>query len=409
MPLKHASPTPAAEPPSEHLRLLLVVDSLDFGGAERHVVDLAIALHRKGHEVTVACSVGGELSGPLLEVGIPVRVLLGRLVKRRFSIAFTRKLRKLIKGVGFDLVHAHVYASATAAAVGTLGLDVPLVITEHSEGSWRTWRARQMSRWVSRRAKHVVAVSSSIRRLLLEEYGAPPKRVIVVPNAVTPNSGSTPGESPSLSEEWREGPLVGVVAQVKPEKGLRTFLEAAARVSPLLPNVRFLVVGDGPLRGELEALAEHVRIDESVRFLGFRSDARALVELLDVLVVPSLSEGAPLVVLEAMAAGIPVVASAVGGIPDQVRHEKEGLLVPPGDSTALGDALISLLQNPARARQLGEAGHQRWASEFNHATMVRRVEAVYRIALGKPAVQGANPEELALHPEPQNPLREESL
>ena len=168
MPLKYASSLPAKEPAKEHLRLLLVVDSLDFGGAERHVVDLAIALRRKGHEVTVACSVGGELSGPLQESGIAVRVLLGGLVKRRFSLAFTRKLGKLIKVGRFDLVHAHVYASASAAAVATLGLDVPLVITEHSEGSWRTWHARQISRWVYRRAKYVVAVSSPIRRLLSE-------------------------------------------------------------------------------------------------------------------------------------------------------------------------------------------------------------------------------------------------
>ena len=210
--------------------------------------------------------------------------------------------------------------------------------------------------------------------------------------------------SPSLSDKWREGPLVGVVAQLKPEKGLGTFLEAAARVSPLLPNVRFLVVGDGPLRWELETSTQHLGLDRRVRFLGFRSDARALVELLDVLVVPSLSEGAPLVVLEAMAAAIPVVASAVAGIPDQIRHEMEGLLVPPGDSTALGDALVDLLRNPGRARRLGEAGRRRWASEFNYTTMVRRVEAVYRSALGKPAVQGATPEELVL----QTPLGEES-
>ena len=327
---------------------------------------------------------------------VPVRPLLDRLVKRRFSVAFARKLRRLLKGGRFDLVHAHVYASATAAAVATLGLDVPLVITEHSEGSWRTWYTRQMSRWAYRRAKRLVAVSSPIRRLLLEEYGVPPERVILVPNAVTASSDTTLGESPSLSDEWLEGPLVGVVAQLKPEKGLGTFLEAAAHVSPLLSNVRFLVVGDGPLREELEALAERLDLDRHVRFLGFRSNARALVELLDVLVVPSLSEGAPLVILEAMAAGIPVVASAVGGIPDQIRHEREGLLVPPGNSAALGDALFGLLQDLAHARHLGEAGRQRWASEFSYATMVRRVEAVYWSALGRPAVQAATPEELEL-------------
>jgi glycosyltransferase involved in cell wall biosynthesis len=352
--------------------------------------------------------VAGELSGPLQEAGIPVRPLLDRLIKRRFSLAFARKLRRLLKEGGFDLVHAHVYASATAAAVATLGLDVPLMITEHSEGSWHTRHTRQMSRWAYRHAKRLVAVSSPIHRLLLEEYDVPPERVILVPNAVTASSDTTLGEPPSVADKRREGPLVGVVAQLKPEKGLGTFLEAAARVSPLLPNVHFLVVGDGPLRGELEALAERLDLDRHVRFVGYRSNARALVELLDVLVVPSLSEGAPLVVLEAMAAGIPVVASAVGGIPEQIRHEREGLLFPPGDSTALGDALLGLLRNPARARHLGEAGRRRSASEFSHAIMVRRVEAVYRTALGEPAVQGATPEELALHTELQTPLGEES-
>jgi glycosyltransferase involved in cell wall biosynthesis len=155
-------------------------------------------------------------------------------------------------------------------------------------------------------------------------------------------------------------------------------------------------------------LAEGLEVGGHVRFLGFRSDARALVELLDVLVVPSLSEGAPLVVLEAMAAGIPVVASAVGGIPDQIRHEKEGLLVPPGDSTAFGDALLGLLRNPARARRLGEAGRQRWTSEFSYATMVGRVEAVYRSALGRPAMQGATPDEQEIQTELQTTFGDES-
>ena len=388
--MRSAAPTRDAEPAKEHPRLLLVVDSLHLGGAERHVVDLAIALRPKGHEVAVACSVAGELSGPLQESGIPVRPLLDRLVKRRFSVAFVRELRKLVKEGGFGLVHAHVYASATAASVATLGLNVPLVITEHSEGSWRTWRNRQVSRWVYRRAKHVVAVSSSMRRLLLQEYGVPPQLVIVVPNAVAASSDTTPGEPPSLPGEWREGPVVGVVAQLKPEKGLNTFLEAAARVSPLLPNVRFLVVGDGPLRGELEASTEHLGLNQRVRFLGFRSDARALVELLDVLVVPSLSEGAPLVVLEAMAAAVPVVGSAVGGIPDQIRHEREGLLVPPGDLVALGDALLRLLRSPTYARRLGEAGRQRAAADFGYGTMLRQIEAVYRNALRAPRTQYAS-------------------
>lgn len=111
------------------------------------------------------------------------------------------------------------------------------------------------------------------------------------------------------------------------------------------------------------------------------------------LVVPSLTEGSPLVTLEAMAAGVPVVASAVGGIPDQVRHDREGLLIPPGDTDALGDALLDLLRDPARARHLGEAGRWRATSEFSHANMVWRIEDVYRAVLGRPAARNVAPEE----------------
>jgi glycosyltransferase involved in cell wall biosynthesis len=123
-------------------------------------------------------------------------------------------------------------------------------------------------------------------------------------------------------------------------------------------------------------------MQERVNFLGFRSDARAIVGLLDILVVPSLSEGTPLVPLEAMTAGVPVVASSVGGIPEQIRHHCEGLLVPPGDSVALGEAVLQLLQNPTWMQQLGEAGRQRALAEFNFSEMVQATEEVYQSALG---------------------------
>ncbi len=386
--MRFTPPATDAGSPARPFRLLLVVDSLDVGGAERYVVDLALALRRKGYEVTVACSVAGPLSEPLEGAGIPVRPLLDRLVKRRVGLSYARELRRLLRGGRFDLVHAHVYASAAAAAIATLGTGVPLVVTEHTEAPWRSRRARLLSRWIYRRAEQVIAVSSEICRLLIEGYAVPPGRVTFVPNAVVPVPdvplGETSPGSPAKRETgWREGPLIGRVARLQPEKGMDTFLRAAARVAPLFPEANFLVIGDGPLREELVALAERLDLGRRVHFLGYRSDARALIGLLDVLVVSSLSDGAPLVILEAMGAGVPVVASAVGGIPDQIRHDREGLLVPPGDPVALGDALLCLLREPTYARRLGEAGRRRAVSEFGYATLLRRVEVVYRAALAR--------------------------
>jgi L-malate glycosyltransferase len=140
------TPAPGRRPQS--VRLLLVVDSLEVGGAERQVVDLAVALRRKGYAVTVACSIAGDLSGALERASIPVRPLLRRLAKRRLSLTYAWGLRRLLKRERFDLVHAHIYASVAAATIATLGRGVPLVITEHTEASWQAWRARWISRWI---------------------------------------------------------------------------------------------------------------------------------------------------------------------------------------------------------------------------------------------------------------------
>jgi glycosyltransferase involved in cell wall biosynthesis len=372
--------------------LLLVVDSLEVGGAERHVVDLAVALSRRAHEVTVVCSVAGDLSGLLEEANVPVRPLLHKLVKRRVSAAYARGLRRLVKEGRFDLVHAHIYASAAAAAIATVGTGVPLVVTEHTEAAWRGRRARLVSRWFCRRASRVIAVSGAVRRRLVEQDDVHPEKTALIPNAVPANPERGSG-APPLPDELQDGPLVGVVARLQPEKGVATFLKAGARVAKVVPRARFIVAGDGPLRAELEALVGRLGLERNVRFLGFRSAPRAVIGLLDVLVVPSHTEGAPLVVLEAMAAGVPVVASAVGGIPDQVRHGEDGLLVPPGDPAALGKAILELLEDPGLARRMGTAGFRKAATEFNHETMVERAMKVYRTALALPPAPGATLDE----------------
>ena len=366
----------------------MVVDSLEIGGAERHVVDLAVALSRREYEVTVACSVAGDLYKSLEEANVTVRSLLDQLVKRRVSAAYARALRRLAKDERFDLVHAHVYASAAAAAIATLGTGVPLVITEHTEAVWRDRGARLVTRWFCRQASRVIAVSDAVKRRLVKQDDIPPGKIVVLPNAVPANPDSGSG-TPPLRDELRDRPLVGVLARLQPEKGVATFLKAGAHVAKVVPQACFIVVGDGPLRTELEVLVRRLCIEQNVRFLGFRSDPRALIELLDVLVVPSLTEGAPLVVLEAMAAGVPIVASAVGGIPDQIRHEGEGLLAPPGDPEALGDAVLKLLRDPGLARRMGASGCRKSASVFSHATMVARTEEVYRAALVPSPASGA--------------------
>jgi glycosyltransferase involved in cell wall biosynthesis len=368
--------------PLRPIRLLLVADSLEVGGAERHVVNLASALARQGHMVTLACSVEGELAPLAEQAGVFVRPLLRHSVKRRLSLKYAGRLAGLVRQGQFDLVHSHMYASAFASAYATLGTDTPLVITEHSQADWRSRYARQCSRWIYFRAKHIIAVAREIQRRLIEQDGVPSDRVSVIRNALSQDTELYASTQPGLPAALRSRPLVGVAARLQIEKGVVYFLDAAAHILKFLPQVHFLVIGDGPLSGELQTYARQLGMQERMHFLGFRIDARAIVGLLDILVVPSLSEGTPLVTLEAMTAGVPVVASAVGGIPEQIRHHCEGLLVPPRDSAALGEVMLQLLQNPPWMQQLGEAGRQRALSEFNFAAMVQATEDVYRAALG---------------------------
>jgi len=373
---------------AEQLRVLLVVDSLDGGGAERHVVGLAVELARRGHQVTVACSVvaGGrgpahaDLVAALTRAGVPVVALTRRLAKRRVSPAFARGLRRLVRAGGYDVVHAHIWASTVAAAVATAGTGVPLLLTEHTEAPWRSPAQRLASRWVYARARAILAVSSAIATLLRHGYGVPADRVRTVLPAVVTLAGTPARPTPAdpVGAAGR-GPVVGLVCRLAPEKGGDVLLRAAALLRPALPDLRVTVVGDGPVRPTLEALARRLGLAGAVAFHGFRPDAARLMAGLDVLAVPSRSDGSPLVVLEALTAGVPVVASAVGGIPDQVCDGREALLVPPGDAVALAAALRAVLTDPARARALGAAGRRR-AAGLSHGRMVDEVEDAYRRA-----------------------------
>lgn len=364
-----------AEPPRP-LRVLLVVDSLAGGGAERYVADLAIELARRRHDVAVACSVGGLLAPELQRARIPVLPLMSGLVKRRVSWRYALALRTLLRERRPDLVHANIYASACAAALATARTGIPLVLTEHTEAPWRSNAAVQMSTWTYGRAARIVAVSTAIERRLRDVHGVPPRSVAHVLNAVRP---TTARASPDVAGANR-GPIVGYVGRLAPEKAVDVFVRAAAGLVADGEPVRFLVVGEGGSRAELEALACGMGLDGRLRFLGYRRDARAIVERLDVLVQAPRSDGAPLVVLEAMHAGVPVVVSDVGGLPDQVTHGRDGLLVPAGDPRALAGAIRALLSDRPLARQLGQAGRARVAL-WPHERMVDRVERIYRDAL----------------------------
>jgi glycosyltransferase involved in cell wall biosynthesis len=361
--------------------VLQVVDSLGPGGAERHVVDLALELHRRGHRVEVACSVSGPLAAPLAAAGVPVHALMPELVKRRACPDYAGRLAALLRRRPVDVVHAHVHASAVAAAaavdsaapaVDSAAPAAAVVLTEHTEAPWRTRSDRAAADRAYRRAAAVLAVSRPVAAMLLR-HGV---RARVVPPAITP--AHVPAAR--RPQHWWGRPVVGRVCRLQPEKGVDVFLDAAALVRARVPDAAFPVIGAGPLAAELGRRAE--RLGGAAELLGHRDDARALIGAMDVMVLSSRSEGSPLVVAEALAAGVPVVAAAVGGVPDQLAGA--GVLVPPDDPPALAAAVLGVLTDPARARALHVAALRR-AAAWSHRAMVDAVEGAYaasrRVAL----------------------------
>jgi len=362
--------------------ILLTIDSLDVGGAERHVVGLGSALVRRGYRVSLACAAGGALQEAAAAAGITVCVVGRHAVKRRFDSGYALGLAGVLRRQPVDLVHAHLYASATAAAAAVTATRMPLLVTEHSQAEWRSPRARWGSRRAYARAGRIIAVSDAIAQRLHAEDRVRNDKIVVVPNALVPPCEAGLSRQDELA--LAAGPRIGVVARLQPEKGVACFLDAASLIRQQAPGARFLIVGDGPDRAALQDRAARLGLDSAVTFLGFRLDAPSLIGKLDLLIIPSFSEGTPLVALEAMAAGVPVVASAVGGIPDQVRHGQEGLLVPAGDAGALAAAVLLLLANPGLRQRFSAAGRARVGSLYSLAAMTAATEAVYRVMMRQP-------------------------
>ncbi len=318
------------------------------------------------------------LGGTLRRRGVPVTML--RYTPSGFS-ATLHDLVKLIRARGVAVLHTHEFFMNTLGLMASWLTGVPLVATVHGRNYYSDRARRRIAyRLVGRFAGRLVTVSEANKRFLTECVGIPPRRVQVIPNGVPLDDRPSPATLSALRESLglnQLSPVIGTVGSLYPVKGHRYLIDAAPSVLRRFPQAVFLIVGQGGLREELEAHAARLGIAAHLRFLGHREDVHELLSIYDIFVLPSLSEGMPLALLEAMAAGLPAVASQVGGVTEVLVDRKTGLLVPPGDSRALADAIITLLGDPPLVKQLGEAARQEAATRFSLAGMARAYEGIY--------------------------------
>lgn len=369
---------------TDRAHILFVVDGLEYGGGERVFLQLALGLRDRYH-VSVASTPGGICERRFRDCGVTFHRVD---MHRRFSLKPIRRIRKIIVDHGIDVVHSQgARADFFARAAARLAGHTPVVCTVATlvEGFHRGPFIRHIYRLCDRLTERYVGrficVSHALRRYLTEGRTIPPGRVVTIHNGIEVDHYRPVHDQSFFKSAWGISPdvsLVGAVGRLVEEKGFRYFIEAASLIEDLVPGTMFLLAGTGPLRGELEDMARRLGIAEKVIFAGFTHDIRDVMAAVDVLIMPSLTEGFPMTTLEAMALSRPVIASDIDGIREQIQDGIEGILVPPEDPVALAQAVAGLLQDGNLSRMMGRAARQRVEGDFSVERMVSETERVYR-------------------------------
>jgi glycosyltransferase involved in cell wall biosynthesis len=366
------------------LRVLQVVGNSVIGGAENHVLTLVRALDPARYQVAVVCPRAGPLVDALQAAGVPVHLI--EMVKPapddeyELSLPPLSALFALMRRWRPDIVHSHLYpAHLHATLAGELAGPRGLVTTAH------TLVVRPGDAWLARLTSgRVIAVSRAAKARLVET-GVSARRIRVIYNGIEPHYFADETASAQRIRQQlgiaAEAPVVGIIARLSPEKGHEAFLSIARDVATRWGDSRFLIVGTGPMAAALEAQTAALGLGKRVIFTGARRDVTALNHVIDLFLLPSREEALPLAVLEAMAARRPVVASAVGGVPEVVRDGETGFLVSPDDHDGFVRAVETLLAQPGLRARLGLAGQHRVRRRFGVNQMIRETLRFYRAIL----------------------------
>lgn len=373
-------------------KVFFLLDSLNIGGTETQAVELATRLDAERYDVTLGCL---RARGPLLEklagTAVSVREFYpkGGMDSIRGIYQMLRLAIFLRRG-GYKIFHAHdLYANLLGIPAAVLA-RVPVIISSQRDLAHLDLYKTRRRVWV-RRLQNLSTVvltnAGAVRDAVLAENHFAPEKVRIIYNGVdlekfshgsrdrdwlTPASGQEPVSSQEKAK-W----IVLVGNMLTNVKGHPWLIAAAAAITREFPQTRFLLVGDGAQRKDFERQVAELGLDRNFLFLGRRNDVPRILACCDIGVLPSRAEGLPNAILEYLAAGLPTVASRVGGNAEILQNEKTGLLVPPEDSEALAEALLRLLRDPEFAARLGKHGHEYVASEFSVQRLIANMDQLY--------------------------------
>ncbi len=375
-----AEPAGGAEP----CRILYLIDKMGLAGAQTHLLALASGLDRTRLAPAIACLMyEGEMAETVRAAGLPLNALgteriYGLTALRSFWRLVRRLRRERPSIVQTYLSSATVFGSLAARVAG-----VPCLVTTRrdrgfGDGRSMAWALARTNRW----ARRVVCVSRDVADIVTRRERIEPSKIAVIPNGIDLRRFSPRGRRAEVRRELGlpdRSPVVVTVGHITRVKGSDVLAAAAPRILEQVPEARFLVVGEGdaPQEDELRQQVHDLGLDRRFLLAGDRSNVPDLLEAADLFVLPSRSEGQPNALIEAMAMGLPCVATRVGGVPEIVTDGEEALLVPSEAPDALAAACVSVLESPALARRLGAAARARAHREHDLGSMVRRYERLY--------------------------------
>jgi L-malate glycosyltransferase len=345
-------------------------------GGQNQVLLTVLGMRALGHRAMLIAHGAGELRQRAKE-GLE---LIALAPKTEMDLTAAWRLSRLVKQLQPDVLHAHdphgVAMAALALSMSTQLAKPPLVASRRVDFHLK---GNALSRWKYRQVDCFICASDAVRKMLVAD-GVPAARAVTVHEGIDLGHVDAAPAANLHADLWlpHGAPIVGNVAALVPHKGQRHLIEAAAIVIQKVPDARFVIAGEGELRPQLERLIKEHRLEKHVFLAGFRPDILSVHKGFDIFVMSSITEGLGTSLLDAMACGKPIVATAAGGMPEVVADGRTGLLVPPRDHGAMADALITLLRDPAMRAEMGAGGLARVRAKFSAERMVQDTLDVYR-------------------------------
>ena len=369
--------------------LLYVFDNMEFGGGERVFAQIINRLSGEQYNIIVACLPTGTFIERIKGSEAQIKSFD---MRNRFNFRVILQLSSLIKKERVDIVHsqgarADFFAriAAKLASAPNVVSTVPMPVEGFDVHPIRKLIYIIFSRFSERFVDRFMVVSDSLEKMMIEKHGIEPQKVVKIYNGIETDEYCISDEEIAYrrssfrkkSDLGENVPVIGVIGRLVWQKGFKYFIEAIPDVLKEFKDARFLLVGEGELEDELKVKSKKLKLEDKIIFTGFLSDIRDVLASIDILVIPSLQEGLPVVLLEAMAMKKPIVAANIEGIMEILENGVTGLLVPPRDIKALAEAVIDLLKHQDKANQMGIAARRVVEERFGVDTMVQQVKKVY--------------------------------